>query len=125
MFEPTDEQIEALLFDVFRDEAMFDHDDEDGLYVAESEWDAVKSGLARRIREHAAFQAIIRAATVGVLRDAADEFEAEVGLGEFFAQINHPSRLYGERYATEAWEHQGPYMNWLRNRADRIEAADV
>ena len=72
MFEPTDEQIDALLFDVFRDEAMFDHDDEDGLHVAESEWDAVKSGLARRIREHAAFQAIIRAAQAEALREHAE-----------------------------------------------------
>ena len=61
-YTPTDEQIEALLFDVFRDEAMFDHDDEDGLYVAESEWDAVKSGLARRIRGSccSAYQSIHR-----------------------------------------------------------------
>lgn len=115
MFEPTDEQIEALARDDFGHDWVF-------LNKSHREHEAWK--MRRKIASPA-FQAIIRAAQVQALREAADGFEAEVGLGEFFAQINHPSRLYGERYATEAWEHQGPYMNWLRNRADRIEAADV
>ena len=62
IYEPTDEQIEALLHDAFEAEAMFDSDDANGVWVAEARWDAVKPGLARHIREHPAFQSIIRAA---------------------------------------------------------------
>lgn len=53
------------------------------------------------------------------LREAVDEFENHVGVGEFVAQTTRDGRYWS--HAAESWEHQGPFMSWLINRADRIE----
>ena len=102
-YEPTVEQIEALLHDAFEAEAMFDSDDTNGVWVAEARWDAVKPGLARHIREHPAFQAIIRAAQAEAVRSLADPGTLQLrdGVGS-------------------------PWMvaEWMNAEADRIEAAD-
>lgn len=56
------------------------------------------------------------------LREAVAEFESNVGLEEFREQTKRPDAPRGWATAEEAWEHQGPFMDWLRNRADQIEA---
>ena len=50
------------------------------------------------------------------LREAADEFESHVGVGEFEEQTVRDGIPWA--HTAEAWEHQGPFMAWLRNRAD-------
>lgn len=49
------------------------------------------------------------------LKDAATDFEDNMGVTEF----DEHARRDGKRWAhiDEAWEHQGPYMDWLRARA--------
>ena len=51
------------------------------------------------------------------LRDAVDEFESHVGVGEFEDQSTREAKPWA--HVDEAWEHQGPYMDWLRNRAEQ------
>lgn len=67
-------------------------------------------GIVRNILEAAA--PYLRA---GALEDAAQEFEDGIGVAEF----DELSRRDGGHWAhiEDAWEHQGPYMDWLRARA--------
>jgi hypothetical protein len=49
------------------------------------------------------------------LEEAADDFEGNVGVGEFAELSTRDGNPWG--HVEESWEHQGPYMDWLRNRA--------
>lgn len=53
------------------------------------------------------------------LREAVEEFESHVGAGEFEEQTCRNGTHW--THAVESWEHQGPFMHWLLNRADQIE----
>lgn len=72
--------------------------------------------------QRAEFDAVMAAhdaqVRVEALRDAVQRFEDEVGKGD----LRRESERDGSRWmdAEEAWEHQGPFMDWLRNEADRI-----
>lgn len=55
-----------------------------------------------------------------ILREAVSDFESNVGVGEFDEQTRRKNSHWA--HIEEAWEHQGPYMDWLRNRADEKEA---
>lgn len=67
-----------------------------------------------------AYEAELVAAKAEALREAVSEFESSVGVGEFAEQSQRGPLPWG--HIVEAWEHQGPYMDWLRNRADKLEA---
>lgn len=54
------------------------------------------------------------------LREAVEEFESHVGAGEFEEQTCRNGTHW--THAVESWDHQGPFMHWLLNRADRIES---
>lgn len=61
---------------------------------------------------------LIREAQADALREAVSDFEAHVGVGEFDEQ----TRRNGIRHAhiEEAWQFQSPYMDWLKNRAEKL-----
>ena len=56
------------------------------------------------------------------LREAVEEFESHVGAGEFEEQTCRNGTHW--THAVESWDHQGPFMYWLLNRADQIEAGE-
>jgi hypothetical protein len=60
-------------------------------------------------------------AKVEALREAVSDFESSVGIGEFREQTMRDNTAW--THVDEAWELQGPYMDWLRNRADNLEAS--
>lgn len=62
----------------------------------------------------------LKAAGAQALRDAADDFEDNMGVGEFDEWARRDGKRWG--HIEEAWEHQGPYMDWLRARADSLDA---
>ena len=53
------------------------------------------------------------------IRDAVEHFEAHVGVEEFRDETRGDGTFWLDTDAV--WEAQGPFMDWLRNRADRIE----
>jgi len=79
---------------------------------AHIDWQAehLVEGLARAALEAAA--GIIRAEA---LTDAAEDFEGNVGVGEFAEQSIRDGAYW--LHIQESWDHQGPYMDWLRARA--------
>lgn len=72
----------------------------------------------------AAVMPLVKRAQAEALRDAVRDFENEVGIEEFDSLSARPGRHGQVRWVgiEEAWENQGPFMDWLRNRADRIES---
>lgn len=60
-------------------------------------------------------------ARVAALREAVEYFESEVGVEQFAELSTEDGKPWA--HIAESWEHQGPYMSWLRARADR-EAKD-
>lgn len=64
---------------------------------------------------------VIAEAQAEALREAVIDFEAHVGVGEFAEQSQRGPLRWG--HIEEAWEHQGPYMDWLRTRADKLVTA--
>jgi hypothetical protein len=57
-------------------------------------------------------------AKAGALEEAAQDFEDNIGVGEF----NELAQRDGRRWThiEDAWEYQGPYMDWLRARAAAV-----
>lgn len=68
----------------------------------------------------AIFDRAIAKVKADALREAVIDFEDNVGIGEF-AEQSHRSSRGGWAHIDEAWESQGPYMDWLRNRADKLD----
>lgn len=64
----------------------------------------------------------VRKVKAEALREAADDFEYHVGVGEFEEQTIRDGIRWSD--TAEAWEHQGPFMAWIRNRADEIERGE-
>src|SRR5699024_1367640 len=60
------------------------------------------------------------------LREAVSDFESSVGSAELHEESKRPDSPKGWGFAEcgIAWEHQGVYMDWLSNRADRIEKGE-
>lgn len=67
----------------------------------------------------AEFDRFIAKVKADALREAVEEFESHVGAGEFEEQTCRNGTHW--THAVESWDHQGPFMYWLLNRADRIE----
>ncbi|WP_426940283.1 hypothetical protein [Pseudarthrobacter sp. S6] len=61
---------------------------------------------------------LFAAAQAEALREAVEDFEDNMGVQEF----DEWARRDGRRWAhiEDAWEYQGPYMDWLRARADNL-----
>ncbi|OIH81931.1 hypothetical protein BLJ79_21460 [Arthrobacter sp. UCD-GKA] len=80
-----------------------------------------------QLREHLAsvtaamLAPVIREAKVEALREAVSDFESFIGVGEFAELSKRGPLPWG--HIEEAWESQGPYMDWLRNRADSLDAS--
>lgn len=89
------------------------------------------SEIAKRAREvyiinsdkdlnesHKEFDMFIAEIEAKALLEAVKEFEHEIGPSKF----EELSMSNGVKwtYIDEAWEHQGPYMDWLRNRAEEL-----
>lgn len=53
------------------------------------------------------------------LEEAATDFEDNIGVGEFDELARRDGRRW--THIDEAWEYQGPYMDWLRARAAAID----
>lgn len=70
----------------------------------------------------AEFDRFIAKAKADALREAVEEFEGHVGAGEFEEQTCRNGTHW--THAVESWDHQGPFMYWLLNRADQIEAGE-
>lgn len=70
-----------------------------------------------------ALMPLVRRAQAEALREAVSDFEGSVGVDEFDEMSARPGRHGPVKWFAieEAWEHQGPFMDWFRNRADRIE----
>lgn len=66
------------------------------------------------------FDRLIAKIKADALREAVEEFESHVGAGEFEEQTCRNGTHW--THAVESWDHQGPFMHWLLNRADRIES---
>ena len=64
-------------------------------------------------------EAIRTEAKAEALREAVSDFESHIGVGEFAELSQRGSMPWG--HLQDAWEHQGPYMDWLRTRADNLE----
>jgi hypothetical protein len=60
----------------------------------------------------------VRQAQAQALEDAAQDFEDNMGVTEF----DEWARRDGARWThiEDAWEYQGPYMDWLRARAATV-----
>jgi hypothetical protein len=60
----------------------------------------------------------VREAKAVALEEAAQDFEDNMGVGEF----DEWARRDGGRWThiDDAWEYQGPYMDWLRARAAAV-----
>lgn len=71
--------------------------------------DAALAPALAAIRRHAAAQA---------LEEAATDFEDNIGVNDFDEQARRDGKRWG--HIEESWEHQGPYMDWLRARAASI-----
>lgn len=56
------------------------------------------------------------------LREAVEDFESRVGVGDFEEQTIRDGIPWS--HTAEAWEHQGPFMAWIRNRADELERGE-
>ena len=67
----------------------------------------------------AEFDRVIAKVKADALREAVEEFEGHVGAGEFDEQTRRNGTHW--THAVESWDHQGPFMYWLLNRADQIE----
>ncbi|SMX76652.1 hypothetical protein [Brevibacterium antiquum] len=67
----------------------------------------------------AEFDRFIAKVKADALREAVEEFEGHVGAGEFDEQTRRNGTHW--THAVESWDHQGPFMYWLLNRADQIE----
>lgn len=70
----------------------------------------------------AEFDRFINKVKADALREAVEEFESHVGAGEFEEQTCRNGTHW--THAVESWDHQGPFMYWLLNRADQIESGD-
>ncbi|MFS0832013.1 hypothetical protein ABC337_15285 [Arthrobacter sp. 1P04PC] len=57
----------------------------------------------------------VKEATAKALEDAAQDFEDNIGVGEFDELARRDGRRW--THIDDAWEYQGPYMDWLRARA--------
>ena len=68
----------------------------------------------------AEFDRFINKVKADALREAVEEFESHVGAGEFEEQTCRNGTHW--THAVESWDHQGPFMYWLLNRADQIES---
>ena len=75
-------------------------------------------------KKHAAHQAamltaagfgLVREAQAVALEEAADDFEGNIGVGEFDELASRDGMRWTRIH--DAWEYQGPYMDWLRARA--------
>jgi hypothetical protein len=64
----------------------------------------------------------VREAGARALEEAASDFEDNMGVGEF----DEWARRDGARWnhIEESWEHQGPYMDWLRARAASLRGEE-
>jgi hypothetical protein len=67
------------------------------------------------IRDRAALVAMVREAGAKALEEAASDFEDNMGVGEFDEWARRDGRRW--THIDDAWEYQGPYMDWLRARA--------
>lgn len=80
-------------------------------------WDEVKPNWQRSYRRdaRAALEAAAPFIQAQALEDSAQDFEDNIGVSEF----DELSRRDGSPWAhiAEDWDHQGPYMDWLRARA--------
>lgn len=81
---------------------------EEALFIHYSSWHAAEIAAAER-------RGAVRA-----LREAVSDFESSVGIPEFAEESSRDGLHWND--IEEAWDCQGAYMDWLRNRADRIEA---
>lgn len=61
---------------------------------------------------------LVADAKAEALEEAAGDFESHVGVGEFAEKSTRDGRYWA--HINEAWEHQGPYMDWLRSRAAEL-----
>jgi hypothetical protein len=83
--------------------------------AVEAAWEQARADRddVRRILEAAAPFFAAKA-----LEDAATEFEDNMGVGEFEEWARRDGRRWN--HIEESWEHQGPYMDWLRARAAAV-----
>lgn len=97
---------------------IFEHDAPSHL---PEEWEPLNKYAKFGYREtaRAALSAAAPTLMARALREAVSDFECHVGVGEFAEQTVRNGRPWA--HTDEAWEHQGPYMNWLNNRADELE----
>lgn len=79
------------------------------------EWDQAR--YAAHLLSAAGF-GLVADAGAKALEDAAEDFESNVGVSEFSDQSVRDDCRWG--HIEEAWEYQGPYMDWLRNRAAAV-----
>ena len=77
-------------------------------------------GTDSRPENRAEFDRFINKVKADALREAVEEFESHVGAGEFEEQTCRNGTHW--THAVESWDHQGPFMYWLLNRADQIES---
>lgn len=80
-------------------------------------------GMIEPLRSFDEFDRLIQQVKAEALREAVIEFEGNVGIEEFDEQSARPGRggLTHWAFIDQAWNNQGAFMDWLRNRADRIE----
>lgn len=80
-------------------------------------WETMSEGVKETFRADAkaALEAAAPFLRAQALEDAATEFEANIGINEFDEQARRDGRPWN--HIDDAWEHQGPYMDWLRTRA--------
>lgn len=90
-----------------------------GMRKAYHRWAIVNENVVAPSELDAEFDRFINKVRADALREAVEEFESHVGAGEFEEQTCRNNTHW--THAVESWDHQGPFMYWLLNRADRIE----
>ena len=70
----------------------------------------------------AEFERFIAKVKADALREAVEYFENLIGIGEFREETRRDGRHWVD--PDRAWGEQGPFMDWLRNHADRIERGE-
>lgn len=87
-------------------------------------WANLSEGVQETFRcdARAALEAAAPIIRAEALEAAADDFESNIGITEFDEQARRAGGRW--RHIEESWEHQGPYMDWLRARAVAVRGGE-